>query len=394
MKKVFYYILFLIILIIAIIDPQNSLGLRYPLLGAFIPIYVLYSFTSFSYFEKKYFIIILSYFLPAWGLILYLFRGNLSFSLTDTSYISFAIVFSFVHLLSKSDINEYFKKASLIAGLFFSLLILFNAYELIITKSNVLTNFVIENEIARVSFRDYGGLEVPYVYYYASTILILPISILIESKSSFFNFILFLLMVTSFFLSGTRSHNIMSILFLLIYIRKLLNKKTFHFLFFVLCIGVLFGFSNGVFSDYESIFGSKEDSNSFKISMLSKYINMFSDPITLLFGQGFQAVDWNNDLMSIVTDKATKTELTYLELYRVFGFFLPTFILYYFIHFLVKSINPKNTYKKIVLIALLFDSLFNPHIFSTYGAILMAVVFSKQISFTSFHKRKYSLENY
>ena len=393
-KPTFYFILFSIILIIAIIDPQNSLGLRYPLLAVFLPIYIYNIFTTFSCFEKKYFIIILSYLLPIWGLIMYLFRGDLNFKLSDTSYISFAILFSIVHILSKHKLIIYFKKASIITGLFFSFLIIFNAYELIIIKSNVLTNFVIENEIARVSFRDYGGFEVPYVYYYSSTLLILPLSILIESKFSWVSLILILIISTAFFLSGTRSHNILSFLFLILFFKKSVSKKIFYVFLAIVCFSIAFSYSSDILNLLESVFSTKEESNNFKLSMLSKYITMFSDPITIFFGQGFQAVDWNNELRSIVTEKATKTEWTYLELYRVFGFFLPTIIFGYFIYFIFKKANPEDSYKKLILIALLFDSLLNPHIFSTYGAILMAAVFSTQYSSKSSEYGKAVLENH
>ena len=378
-QSAFYFILFSIILMIAIIDPQNSLGLRYPLLAVFLPIYIYNIFTTFSCFEKKYFVIILSYLLPMWGLIMYLFRGDLNFKLNDTSYISFAILFSIVHILSSDRLIIYFKKASIITGLFFSFLILYNAYELIIIKSNVLTNFVIENEIARVSFRDYEGFELPYVYYYSSTLLILPLSILIE-KFSWVRLILILIISTALFLSGTRSHNILSFLFLILFFKKSVSKKIFYIILGIVFFSIAFLYSSNILILLESVFSAKEESNNFKLSMLSKYITMFSDPITIFFGQGFQAVDWNNELRSIVTEKATKTEWTYLELYRVFGFFLPTIIFGYFIYFFFKNASPGDSYKKLILLTLLFDSLLNPHIFSTYGAILMAVVFSTQRS--------------
>ena len=381
MTSIIYFITFFFIFLIAIFDPQNTLGLRYPLIFACFPIYFYSFLTGFFHLGTRYFIVLFSYGLPIWGFVVYMFRGDLSVIISDTSYLSTAIVFSLVNIISRYDIMENLKKAAILSGVIFAFVILITAYELVILKSSQITDFVIDKDIARVSFRDYGDYELPYVYYYASPLLILPIVILIERNRDWKSIVLIIVMLVALFLSGTRSHNIMSLVFISLLLRRILSKRVFYFAVFFICSSFLMVNSYDIYDLVRSMFDTNEASNSFKLSMLSKYIIMFNDPVTLLFGQGFQAVEWNSEIRSIVTESAVKTELTYLELYRVFGFFLPTIILGYFVYFLFRKVHPCDEFKKLILVGLLFDSAFNPHLFSTYGAVMLAVVFSKQSPF-------------
>lgn len=374
--KIINYIFFGFIFLVSIFDPQNMLGMRYPLLASLLPFYVYYFFDSLCDLEHKFIIFILSYLLPIWGTVIYLLRSDLSFHINDTSYFSFAIAFSTVHLLNSREKKEYFNRISIISGIAFSVIIIYNAVEFLFLNSSILTDFVLSKNIARVSFREYGNIRLPYIYYYSSTILILPLSVLIYTKKNIRVTLSFFIILFAFFLTGTRSHNILSLFFLFYFFKKSLKRNHFQLFILVSILILSSTYYQKISNALGALFDTQEVSNNYKLSMLEKYNLIFSDPFTLIMGQGFQAVDWCPELASIVSENATKTEWTFIELFRVFGIFLSSIMLTIFFLFIIKKHNPNDEFKKIALMGLLLDSAFNPHLFSTYGAILMASIFS------------------
>jgi hypothetical protein len=128
----------------------------------------------------------------------------------------------------------------------------------------------------------------------------------------------------------------------------------------------------------QSFVSTTEDSNSYKLGMLDIYSKMiFNNDFTWLLGQGFESFKWSFDLRSIIeySEGATKAELTYMEILRVFG--LPVgglFLLLTGYQWFV--FNRIAVFHKLGFGALLFDSMLNPHLFTTYGAIYLAILFS------------------
>lgn len=370
---------FMLIILTGFFDPQNALGIRPIILYLSLPLWIYGLKPALTDLRANYVSMMLCYAMPLWGLMVYAIRGDGAFRITDTSYISFALIFSIINLLATEKTQESFKKASIVVGLAFSILLIYAGVELIILNTSVAIDFLISNEIARVSFREYGGINIPYVYFYASTLLILPLSVLyVElscNKGSALLNICFLTMLLALFLSGTRSHIVISTLLFIAYVygrgREIRIIGTIAIVFTVIIYGNITDVIMGMVS-------SEEGTNSQKISMLDLYAKIFDDPMTILIGQGYQAVAWSTELqqMVFIDEGATKTELTFLELFRVYGAILPWFILFAFAGKIIKTIDNANKYKKIALILLLLDSALNPHLFSTYGALILAISMS------------------
>ena len=168
-------------------------------------------------------------------------------------------------------------------------------------------------------------------------------------------------------------------MFVFLYIKEYINNKLFlKYLVILISIVSLTGFIGNCGGVINEMISSDNESNESKLGMLQYYLFFLSDPVTFFIGQGFQAITWQNELSQIVVEGGSKTELTVLELFRVYGFFIGTFVLIFLVHAFMKIRGNENRYKGILLAALLFDSLLNPHLFSTYGAVLLASSLSTQ----------------
>lgn len=379
-QHVMYGALFLVILLIAFFDPQNGFGFRRLLIYLLVPLWIYGFFKSVGNISKNYVVFILCYISPIWGILVYMMRGDGMFNLTDTSYISFAFTLSIVHIFNSEISQKALTDASIICGLIFSGFLILTATQLIFQNSYNLINFVVSNDVALISFREYGGIRMPSVYYYASPLLILPISVLLQAiinrVSSPKDHISLIVLLIALFLSGTRAHMVVSIVFLFYYLYQMNGHvRVIAYLILVLAMYE----SSAYLTDLlVGMFSKTDVSNAYKLSMISLYISLFNDPMTIFIGQGYQAVDWSNELRQMVSieNGATKTELTYIELFRVYGIILPSVIVVIFLHLLYTPKNKNHIFKKIALAGLLFDSALNPHLFSTYGAIMLAVSIS------------------
>lgn len=375
-----FTILFVLVFFVGFFDPQNELGIRLILISLSLLLWIYGLKPALTDPQKNYVSLTFCYLMPIWGLIVYVIRGDGTFEITDTSYISFALIFSIINFLGTEKRQESFKKASILVGLAFSVFLMYVGYELVVSNTSTAIDFVLNNEIARVSFREYAGISIPYVYFFASTLLIIPLSVLYfeiqSNKGNNFSNVLFLLILFAFFLSGTRSHIAIGFLLFIGYVYKKGGVVRSICLVAIVCVVMVYGDISSVIM---SMFSSQEDNNALKISMLSLYAEIFNDPLTIFIGQGYQGVSWSSELQKMVQETATKTELTFLELFRVYGAILPSFILVMFGRLFLKKMRDEYKYKKMILLLLILDSALNPHLFSTYGALALAISMSPNI---------------
>lgn len=371
-----FYILFLVFT--TFFDPQNGLGFRTLLLASSLPVFIqslikLRHFRSTELALRSFLLLAL----PLYGILIWLLRGDVGGVFNDTSYISFAIIFGNIYIFDKSYGEYILKKFIQQIGLLFSISILITA---IITMSgidNSIIQFLIDRNIARIGFRDYGEISLPYIYYYSSTLLIVPILLGIErlnTHRSFLTFFLILINVLGLLLSGTRSHILIGLILFWFLIKSLNDSKRFFKVIFYSISSIIF--IQSILQLVQTFFTLEEENNLYKINIFNQYATILSDPITIFFGEGFQSINWSKETQKIVVNGATKSELTLLELVRVFG--LPLTLLFIGILILnIMKINNDNKSKLYGVILLLIDSLLNPHLFSTYGAVICAYAFSK-----------------
>jgi hypothetical protein len=173
---------------------------------------------------------------------------------------------------------------------------------------------------------------------------------------------------------------IIAVLFIPIYIILTGNRKTqiLSLIFFSIFIIVFGFFVEQVGKLIEAFFSVSETSNSMKLSLLNGYGEIFSNPVTLLFGQGFNAHEWSPTLRNMIAieEKASKTELTYLELVRVFGIVIATALIgtIFLLLRLTKNLHQNFRWIYPGFSVFLINAAFNPYLFSVNGILPLGLI--------------------
>ena len=339
---------------------------------------------------KKLAILYISFFMPIYGIILCVIRGGLGPEFLDTSYVAAGILL----LLSLIYVNEYFAGVGLRAMIFSLRCLVFLiivVYVVILTDLNKdWISFFTERQVALVSVREYSGITLPYIYFLASPMLIYIIGYDLNKIFVNFNFKNAIICFSSLFafaISGTRSHMILAVAYAPLFYLLVFSKHKLLLILFYITVVV------GVLTIYDveilrAFFSANETSNSMKIELLNNYAEIFNSPFTFFFGQGYNAHTWSVTLrkMIAVDEHASKTELTYIEIVRVYG--LVVAIPFYFIlTTLVSRLARKSgefRWLYPALLIYLLNSSLNPYLFSTNGmlplGLIIAIVTFKRVS--------------
>jgi len=166
------------------------------------------------------------------------------------------------------------------------------------------------------SFADSASFQ--QIYFVTSPMLVIAIAYYSDKacRVGFFSKYTFLTLLTTLgmIFAGTRSNMIGPFLVLIIVVFYNTKNKTL-FLSIVICALILFlaTFYNTIIE----VLSFEEKSNSSKLILFQDYVNIFTDPVNLIFGQGFGSYyDWG------IRGNYFISELSYLELIRVYGLFL------------------------------------------------------------------------
>ena len=365
----------------AVLDPiGNFYGLRY--ISYFFCINTLFLITvkkrlkiSINSYQLL-FIIMFGIAIPLYGLLLFaLFRT--SADLRDTSYIAAATI-TIISMLYNND--RAFKSglfAMIFAGYTLALIILFNAMCVLIFKDLTIPYFFVGHGIALIGSRSYGSFEIPYIYFVAAPFLIPALAYYCEAtlqRFSLSNISSLLLIIIATILTGTRAASLFGFLTIILILFSHQHKKNTK-IFMVLILSILisyviFKFSNEILT----AFSLQEGNNSSKFNDLKKYATLFDSPRTILFGQGFNAHDWSELLRTMIDGtEATKTELTYFEILRVFGLPFGIFIIIFLFLVAYKAYRAEK-YLGITFFILLLNASFNPYLFSTNGMLPIGLI--------------------
>ena len=236
--------------------------------------------------------------------------------------------------------------------------------------------------IVMLDNRDYGAeVVLLQVYFVTSPMLAISIAYYFDQamsapsrKAKVGYFTLMLINILGMLLAGTRNNILISILLPL----ALWFLHTRHrALGILLSVGAVAGLLMFFFNEISAFFDPTEISNSTKLAMLKDYSIIFSDPITLLFGQGLGAYHFWEDRGSYFY----VTELTYLEMIRNFGIFgaavMAALLVFPFIHAFM--LNPRFREKEVVIgyAAYLVMCISNPNLFSSMGILILSVILAK-----------------
>jgi hypothetical protein len=369
----------------AVVDPIGHMfGIRYfGLAGLFVSLLWLFFLGQLNFLEKSYrgfFILFLSVSLPLYGLMLYAFReGGGEF--IDTSYLASGVLLLTALLYNSRAMCDFGVMSFVYSTRFMSFIIisipLFQVVNLFEWAS-----FFTERHVALVSTREYSGVTMPYIYFLASPLLIFLIAydfFKLQQVLSFKNFFMFTTATISFALTGTRAHMLIAVFFIPLYLFLTMNSRAIIKTALMLPSIIIIILAVPDFRDLiGAFFSSTEASNSLKLTLLVGYAEIFSNPLIILFGQGFNAHEWSLTLRDMIAIEfgASKTELTYLEFVRVFGFINAAIFLFIIILLLISIKKLGRNFNWIYpgLIIFLINSGFNPYLFSVNGMLPLGLI--------------------
>lgn len=369
----------------AVIDPIGHMfGIRYfGLVGLFVSLIWLLCLGQHNFLEKSYrgfFILFLSASLPLYGLILYAFREGRG-EFIDTSYLASGVLLLTALLYNSRAMCDFGVTSFVYSTRLMSFIIisipLFQEINLFDWVS-----FFTERQVALVSTREYSGVTMPYIYFLASPLLIFLIAydfFKLQQVLSVKNFLMFTITSFSFALTGTRAHILIAVFFIPIYLFLTISSRAIIKSALLLALTIIIVFAVPNFRDLiGEFFSSTEASNSLKLNLLEGYAKIFSNPLIIIFGQGFNAHEWSPTLRDMIAIElgASKTELTYLELVRVFGFINASIFLFIIILLLrsVKNVGYNFNWVYPGLIIFLINSGFNPYLFSVNGMLPLGLI--------------------
>lgn len=371
----------------SVIDPiGNMFGIRYLALSvALSGLIWMVATGTINGLEKSlrgFLVILLAIVFPLYGLLLYSFRAS-NQEFIDTSYLASGILITTSLLYRNRSMCDFGIKSLILSTRFLSLMVIAGYASQLVDLGGWL-KFFTERNVALISFREYAGFSLPYIYFLASPLLILLLAhdfSVFRSKPSTHRLLVFAITSFSFALTGTRAHMLIAALFAPIYMLLTSTPKTI-IKYFALLVGVtiLAMTQDEVRALIASFMSTSETSNSMKLSLLDGYGEIFSNPRDLLLGQGFNAHEWSTPLRDMIAmeDKASKTELTYIELVRVFGLGL-TSLFMFALFALVRA--TKNTPAKLNWMfpgfaIYLVNAAINPYLFSVNGILPLGLIAS------------------
>lgn len=272
------------------------------------------------------FLLVLSLFcfiLPIYGLTLSAFNGGINDDVfIDTSYISSAVYIACA-LLYIIPVYYHVACRALVFSLSCLCFVIWSGFFLLLLDCDFgFLDFFVANGTAYIGRRNYGGVFFYYIYFVASPMLIFLLCKQCwdyYNEKTFSRFAIVLCVMGALFLSGTRASIIVSIVTpLVVWLWTKYGVRSILIWLFILimCVPALGLLDLALVSH---MFSSGEESNSMKIAYLSTYLHLFAQPETFWFGQGFNAHTWSEPVFNMLPEGASKTELTYFEMLRVFG---------------------------------------------------------------------------
>lgn len=370
--------------IVLIIDPSGlMLKLKVPIFICFILFYLLYEFLIRKPLKGKkiitgLIIVLLFLFIPIYGFFVGIIRENtLNYNFVISTVKSFLFIIVLIPILRVDiDLFPILVKWTPIIGIFTILVYLFLGTSF---SHNVYNFFVINTQNAIYSInRVYLGISFPSLFYKTSPLLIFPLSyywykLINSSGKTSMNFIIMLICFFGLLLTGTRASMLSALIISVIYIFFYIYKR-FKFISLVFVLGGLLIFSI-IFLKLMS--NKKEASNKVKYENVKSYLEEFSSFKTFVFGDGLGSEFYAKGRKKQVTH----TELTYMDIYRTYGFFVGGFlfvliILPLIIIFLKKKCNNNDLPFFIGYLIYLPVAGTNPLLLSSTGFLVISIAYS------------------
>lgn len=225
---------------------------------------------------------------------------------------------------------------------------------------------------AKIGSRDFNGLIV-YMVYYKTSVLLVFLMAYFATRRSFSTLIICAFITVVLIISATRANALMGMWLFSAYLYFYLNDRNRVFSYFYIILVALITLVLFLLS-YQYFFSAEEVSNQIKIGHILGYAEHFSQAgASLIFGSGagtgFYTPGYDKFIFS--------SELSYFELYRVYGFLsLPFLVLLTYPLFKFRLLGREYT---VAWIAYLLVAGTNPLLVSSTGMIAIIVIYGKLI---------------
>ena len=378
MNKLIYYFLILFS-ISCVFDPADLIfSLKIPLFTLCLITTLLFNFSNKKLtFNKELLIYTLCFIsIPFFSICVYFLRDGSypyeGFSLFKSFIL---ILLTFVFYINKIN---FIKPLSQILTLL-SLVIIFTYVFIFVQVDYYYDLYTWGNKYGLINIgeREYSG-DLTYfsVFYVTSPMIIVSLAYyfdkFLKSSDNTKSFYLIIVIINFFgmILAGTRNNIIMAI-FTPIIIYFLIKRK--GYLFKTLIIFSIFFLLLSISNYLFIIFDPSEFSNNIKLNLIKDYINIFSDPLNLIFGQGLGSYYfWEAKSLNYFI-----TELTYIEIIRNFGLILGLFMIYlmfYPLSFYFQEYMKSERSVKIAYFLYLIMAFTNPIYFSSLGIFILSII--------------------
>lgn len=238
------------------------------------------------------------------------------------------------------------------------------------------------HQIWSYQFRQYGSVQLPYMYYYTSPMLVVPAAYwgfrAIRAKKRSVEFVLACASLAALFLSGTRANMVVAIVLAAFFLWQI-SRPVFAVVIPAMTALAFMGRQtlgqmvavdpSGTSSGDGDAAMLTAQSNARKLEYLHTYADMFSEPFSLIFGYGTGSCVPRTDVVACVP----VTELTYLDTIRFFGLIGALIYAALFFYPLWRHLG-RSHYLFTGWLAYLVIATVNPYIFSTNGMTVLAAV--------------------
>jgi hypothetical protein len=237
----------------------------------------------------------------------------------------------------------------------------------------------IHTGILSLDRRTYGeNLQLIQVYFVTSSMLAVSIAYYFDRAMSVPGrwtklgyFVLVSINILGMLLAGTRNNIIVSLLLPLLLWPLYTKRVALNTFFSLLALAILaIPFS----LQLQTLFDPEETANSIKLALVHDYMDLFSDPVTLLFGQGLGAYRyWSASNVYFYI-----SELTYLEMIRNFGLFgaiaMMALLLFPVAYAFFNTASRRERALAMAYFLYLLMAVSNPLLFSSSGMLILVAL--------------------
>jgi hypothetical protein len=228
-------------------------------------------------------------------------------------------------------------------------------------------------EIFTYSERFYGRFRFHVVYYYTSPLLVLSLaywSFRVARRADWISAVMFSVTALALFLSGTRNNLIASVALPVICFFLCGRRRWVLAVVGMALLSTPFIQYGEVFS---RMFATTDASNSVKLGYLADYLQATDNLPHLFLGQGLGSFFYASPLQREVN----VTELTYLEILRMYGIYIGTFVIAMIAYPLTRLVVNRSRPDTWIFVGYgfyLLISMLNPYIYSSNGMLIISIV--------------------